>query len=62
MSLVKVKTKFQVTIPHELRDRMQLKEGDFLEAIVEDNAIVLKPKVVLDREGVVENSKKNPTK
>ena len=50
MSLVKVKTKFQVTIPAELRDRIHLKEGDFLEADIKDDVIVLKPMVVLNRE------------
>ena len=53
MSLVKVKTKFQVTIPADLRDRMHLKEGDMLEAVIEGDVIVLKPMVVLNRETLV---------
>jgi len=54
MSLVKVKTKFQVTIPAELRDRIHLKEGDMLEAVIEGDVIVLKPMVVLNRESLAQ--------
>jgi len=54
MSLVKVKTKFQVTIPAELRDRIHLKEGDMLEAVIEGDVIVLKPMVVLNRESLMQ--------
>jgi AbrB family looped-hinge helix DNA binding protein len=49
LPLVKVKDKFQITIPAEVRDEMRLSVGDILEATVEDNVIVLKPKVVVDR-------------
>jgi AbrB family looped-hinge helix DNA binding protein len=31
MSLVKVKNKFQITIPTKVRDEVHIKEGDFLE-------------------------------
>jgi AbrB family looped-hinge helix DNA binding protein len=48
--LVKVKEKFQVTIPTALREALHLAVGDMLEATIEHNRIVLKPKVVLDRE------------
>ena len=50
MPLVKVKEKFQITLPVELREALHLAVGDLLEATIEDNVIVLKPKVVLDRE------------
>lgn len=49
MPLVKVKEKFQVTIPTELREALHLAVGDMLEATIEQDKIVLKPKVVLDR-------------
>lgn len=52
MSLVKVKNKFQVTIPTEIREAAHIKEGDILEVVLQDKAIVFKPKVVLDRESV----------
>ena len=49
MPLVKVKGKFQVTIPTELRDALHLAVGDILEATIENDTIVLKPKAVVDR-------------
>ena len=49
MPLVRVKEKFQVTIPTELREALHLAVGDLLEATVEDETIVLKPKAVVDR-------------
>jgi len=48
--LVKVKEKFQITLPAELREALHLAVGDLLEAVIQDNVIVLKPKVVVDRE------------
>ena len=52
MSLVKVKNKFQLTIPAEIRDKVKLEVGDILEATVQNKNIVLKPKVVADRESL----------
>ena len=49
MPLVRVKEKFQVTIPTELREALHLAVGDILEATVDDETIVLKPKAVVDR-------------
>lgn len=49
MPLVTVKEKFQVTIPAKVRDQVTLHVGDILEASVEEGAIVLRPKVVVDR-------------
>lgn len=55
MPLVKVKEKFQVTIPNEIRNKIHLSVGDLLEARVHDNTIVLKAKAVVDR-GAVETA------
>ena len=49
LPLVKVKEKFQVTIPTELRAALHLTVGDLLEATIENETIVLKPKAVVDR-------------
>jgi len=49
LPLVKVKEKFQVTIPTELREALHLTVGDLLEATIENETIVLKPKAVVDR-------------
>jgi AbrB family looped-hinge helix DNA binding protein len=52
MPLVKVKEKFQVTIPPALRKAMRLSVGDLLEAEAKGNTIVLKPKILVAREAV----------
>jgi AbrB family looped-hinge helix DNA binding protein len=50
MSLVKVKTKGQVTIPTRLRERAGLNVGDLLEAKLEKSGkITLTPQTLLDR-------------
>ena len=49
LPLVKVKEKFQVTIPTEIRDALPLAVGDLLEATVQGTTIVLTPKAVVDR-------------
>jgi len=50
MPLVKVKEKYQVTIPASLRQKAGLAVGDLLEAKVEGKKITLSPKRVIDRE------------
>jgi AbrB family looped-hinge helix DNA binding protein len=54
MPLVKVKPKFQVTIPTEVREAAQIAVGDILEATVQGTTIVLTPKVVVDRQAAWE--------
>ena len=49
MSLVRVKQKFQVTIPDHVRKQAGLEVGDLLEATAKGNVIMLKPKAVIDR-------------
>ncbi len=48
--LVKVKTKYQVTLPASVRKKVRLAVGDLLEAKVENNKITLTPKSAIDRE------------
>ena len=52
MPFVKVLRHGQVTLPKECRDVLGIVEGQFLEVTVGQTALVLKPKVVLDRDGV----------
>ena len=52
MPLVKVKNKFQITIPSKVRDEVHIKEGDFLEIEAERETIIIKPKVIVDRNSV----------
>jgi bifunctional DNA-binding transcriptional regulator/antitoxin component of YhaV-PrlF toxin-antitoxin module len=50
MSLVKVKDKYQVTLPAALRAKAGVSIGDVLEAKCQGNKITLTPKSVVDRE------------
>lgn len=54
MSLITVKPKFQVTIPAKLRERIDLHEGDLMEATLVDGGIYLRPKDVVDRTAAAE--------
>jgi len=49
MPVVRVKRKYQVTIPVEIRERLGLAEGDYLEVTEQENQIVLRPKAVVDK-------------
>lgn len=49
MPLVKIIRHGQVTLPAHFREVLNIKEGDYLEAELEGNRVVLKPTVVLDR-------------
>ncbi len=54
MPLVRVKTKYQVTLPARIREQVGLRIGDLLEAKVEKGKITLAPKAVIDR-GIAES-------
>lgn len=60
MPLVRVKQKFQVTIPNDVRRRAGLEVGDMLEAKNQGKVIILKPKAGVDRD--VENAIKEGLK
>ena len=49
MPLVKIKTKYQITLPTNLRVEAGLEVGDLLEAKVEKGRITLTPKTIIDR-------------
>ena len=53
MPLVKVIRHGQITLPADLREELDIKEGDYLEAEREGRTIVLRPKVLLDREDAI---------
>lgn len=50
MALVKVKEKYQLTLPADIRKKADLNVGDVLEAKVQGRKITLAPKVLVDRE------------
>jgi len=49
-SIVSVKSKFQIVIPQKVRERIGVEVGDVLEATAERGRIVLRPKVIVDRD------------
>ena len=58
MPLVQVRGKVQIIIPSKIRKALGIKEGNYLEAEVEDNKIVLIPKVLVDKTKTVTLPKK----
>jgi AbrB family looped-hinge helix DNA binding protein len=50
MGLVKIRRAAQITLPAEVRQKLKIKEGDYLDAKVIGGAVVLKPVATLDRE------------
>ena len=53
MPLIKLIRHGQVTLPTKFREALSLEEGDYLEAEMKGNAIVLKPKVVSHRDKAI---------
>jgi AbrB family looped-hinge helix DNA binding protein len=54
MALVTIKDKFQVTLPAKLRARIGVRVGDLMDATVHEDGILLRPKVVVDRNAVAD--------
>lgn len=49
MTLLKLKEKYQITVPSEVREKLNLQVGDYIEAEEKDGKIILTPKAVVDR-------------
>ena len=49
MLIVKVNKNFQVTIPAAVRRKLNITEGDFLEAMVTKDGVLYKVKELIDR-------------
>lgn len=50
MSIVRIKTKYQVVIPESVRRQIGVEAGDVFDAKVERGKITLTPKSLVDRE------------
>ena len=48
--LIQIRKKAQLTLPQSVRQELGLKEGDFLDVGIQNGAIVLKVKKLVDRE------------
>ena len=49
MSLVKVKKKYQIVIPEEVRRKLQVEIGDTLEIEEKDGVLIARPGVVVEK-------------
>ena len=49
MALVKVRRAAQITLPAEVREKLGISDGDYLEAEVTDEGVLLKPVSVVER-------------
>ena len=52
MALVRLLRGGQVTLPADVRQKLKLAQGDYLEAEVVENGVLLKPVSVVEREKV----------
>ena len=43
MERIKITAKGQITLPKSLREKLKLKKGDYLDAVIHNNSLVLKP-------------------
>lgn len=48
MTLMRIRPKGQLTLPDIIRRKVHLEEGDYLEVAVEEGAIVMRPKKLID--------------
>lgn len=49
MALVRLRERAQITLPQEVREALQLEEGDHLEAVLVEGGVLLKPVAVVER-------------
>lgn len=55
MPLLKIIRHGQVTLPAAFRQELAIKEGDYLEAELKDDCIVLRPQVLMDRNTAIQS-------
>lgn len=49
MALVKVKNKYQIVIPEDVRKKLKIKIGDMLEVNEKEGQLVARPVIVVDK-------------
>ncbi len=50
MALVKVRRAAQITLPAEVREKLNVREGDYLEAEITERGVLLKPIALVERD------------
>ena len=58
MPLVKILRHGQITLPKEIRKVLGVEEGDLLEVSLENARVVMRPKVLVDKESVLSEAGK----
>jgi AbrB family looped-hinge helix DNA binding protein len=54
MSLVRLRDRAQITLPQDVRDALQVKQGDYLDAKVVEGGVLLRPLTLVDRDAARE--------
>jgi antitoxin PrlF len=62
MPVVKILRHGQITLPKEIRKILGVEEGDLLELGLENAIVYLKPKVLVDKQGVLSEAGENKIK
>ena len=52
MELVQLRDKSQITLPAKIQKELGIKKGDYLEVSIEDDRIILIPKVLVDKKEI----------
>ena len=58
-ALTRLSSQHQITVPKAARDALGLKSGDFLEATVAHGGVLLRPKVLRDRDEFLKQLKRD---
>jgi len=57
MPTIKVLRNGQLTLPAKFREILELKQGDFLNAELKDNKIILRPVTIIERKRIKEKAR-----
>ena len=49
-TITHIRKNYQITLPAPIRKRLRCKIGDIIEIVLKDNSIIIKPKVLIDKE------------
>lgn len=49
-TITHIRKNYQITLPAVIREKLHCKIGDIIEFIVKDNFIILRPKILIDKD------------